>query len=69
MAFLLRPPLSAAAVVMRAALAARHSSGAYCNAMGEAVPDALLPEAMKDDELATRLWEVSEGLLAQSRAA
>ena len=54
---------------MRAALAAKTSPGAYCNGMGQPVPDALLPEHMKDDELARRLWEVSDRLVKDQAAA
>ena len=46
-------------------LAARHSPGAFCNGMGEPVPDELLPPVMRDDELAARLWEVTERLVQQ----
>ena len=65
MRFFLRPPLAAAAVVLRAAAAARHSPGAFCNGMGEPVPDELLPPSMRDDELAARLWKVTERLVQQ----
>lgn len=65
MRFFLRPPLAAAAVVLRAAAAARHSPGAFCNGMGEPVPDELLPPVMRDDELAARLWKVTERLVQQ----
>ena len=61
----LRPPLAAAVVVLRAAAAARHRPGTFCNGMGEPVPDKLLPAVMKDDELAARLWEVTERLVRQ----
>lgn len=62
MAAILRPPLAAAAVVLRAADAARSAPGGFVNGMGDPVPDALLPEHMRDDELAARLWKVSERL-------
>ena len=68
MQLLLRPPLTAAAIVMRAALAAKASPGAYCNGMGQAVPDSLLPAHMIDDELAEKLWQVSERIVRESEA-
>lgn len=60
MRYFLRPPRAAAAVVLRAAAAARHAPGSFANGMGETVPDDLLPEHMRDDTLAKRLWQVTE---------
>jgi NAD(P)-dependent dehydrogenase (short-subunit alcohol dehydrogenase family) len=61
----LRPATAAAKVVVAAATAARETPGAFCNARGEVIPDELLPPAMRDDEIARRIFEVTEAAVAR----
>jgi NAD(P)-dependent dehydrogenase (short-subunit alcohol dehydrogenase family) len=67
MRFLLRPADVAANVVANAAAAAKRSKGhgPFCNGMGEPIPDTLLSAALRDDQTARRLWQVSLALVQQ----
>ena len=65
LSLMLRPPQSAAHIVLAGAVRGRNggTSGAFLNGMAQPVPDYLMPPDAHDDALAKKLWEVTERLV------